>query len=1624
MKNYIFYMLSILLFLVCNSTFSQTKSIIEIEKTKDNTIQISGSNEVVINEKNTYEVINIPKDKELFIQSAEWFVSNATIISQTTKSVQIKWNSIGKQTIRYVINHRSQVFEITYDVYVSTPIAPPPSTPKIPYILSQDCKSTTLTKSLSPFNTTWYWQGTNPNGTSTSNQSFNYRVTRSGRYYLRAQNASGIWSKNSSYIDVTIGANRTWFADIDGDGLGDPNNTKIHCEQPLGYVANNRDQCPNEHGNGSSTGCPCVELTWYADTDGDGLGDPNNTKQACNQPYNYVSNSDDQCPDQNGDGSLTGCPCTKKIWYADTDDDTLGDPNNTKEACEQPLGYVDNGNDQCPTTHGGVSATGCPIPLALSNENYVYTITPQISTSSITNQTKDKDIIRSITYFDGLGRAKQNVGIKQSPTGDDIVTHTEYDEFGRQTKEYLPYTAIGNASLKSNPVTNTNNHYINNYQTDININSPNPYSEKHFENSPLNRVLQQAAPGQDWRLGSGHEIEFEYQTNTASEVKLYRVTTPLNERVYQPTLVDAGTYPAGELSKTITKDENHDGSNTKLHTTEEFKNKQGQVVLKRTYASINSATSGVSSVEPHDTYYVYDDFGNLTYVLPPKVVTTDGISNSELNELCYQYIYDYRNRLARKKIPGKDWEYIIYNRLDQPIITQDGNLRANTRWLFTKYDDFGRVIYTGEWSNTQSVTAIQGHANNPFYKNTEERSTANTIANTQLYYTNVALPLSAIEQIFTINYYDTYVDLPADLQPTVTTSYGLQSTTKTKGLATVSKTRVLETDDWITTVTYYDEKGRPIYIYSKNEYLNTTDIIEHKLDFVGKILEKKTTHQKDGQAEIVTLDLFTYDHIGRLLTQKQQINNQSEETIVSNEYDDLGLLKSKKVGGNLQQVDYTYNIRGWLTNINEDAVDDNDLFNFKIRYNNPTTGKALYNGNISQTSWNTASINTTNNPVLSEYTYTYDALNRITGATGKETTNYNIQGITYDKNGNILTLQRNGHLNSDSSTFGVMDNLVYHYDTGNKLTKVLDHGNDDFGFKDGINSNEEYTYDVNGNMKTDGNKNISNIIYNHLNLPKQVTIGGKNIVYTYDALGVKQRKEVNGVVTDYAGNYIYENEKLQFFNHEEGYIKPNVTSNGVEMDYIYQYKDHLGNVRLSYTDRDGDYQNIVSSSFSNHMEGWLKGNVETEINNGRVKVTVNRQWEGIRHNLSDIAVQPGDKFTVRCTFDKGNTNAKVRFYVRERDSNGNHILYTGLDYDLQTGSYTFPYTVQAGHKISLHIDKDNTYTNETTHFYVDEVTFSKGKLTIIEESNYYPFGLKHKGYHTLVSPAGNSLAQKFGYNGKELNEELGIEWHDFGARNYDASLGRWMNLDPLAEEMTTHSPYNYVFNNPMYFIDPDGMAPWVPTVNEDSSVTYTAEEGDSAKTLASQYGLEIEDAEAITGTRSDTEIKSGTKISGEKVKNVTGNEVLKLDLNSKEGKNSQKRFDQYLFARDYSNSEGASSFLSTDYFSNTKYKSIITGRAIMDIDGESVGVLYNIPLYRAATFDGSSTATILSNSPIRTKPTSGISFSNQANVELPLYHPNTRAQMGSYTIFINGKNSDKVMKRLNKKLPRRLKRKD
>ncbi len=141
----------------------------------------------------------------------------------------------------------------------------------------------------------------------------------------------------------------------------------------------------------------------------------------------------------------------------------------------------------------------------------------------------------------------------------------------------------------------------------------------------------------------------------------------------------------------------------------------------------------------------------------------------------------------------------------------------------------------------------------------------------------------------------------------------------------------------------------------------------------------------------------------------------------------------------------------------------------------------------------------------------------------------------------------------------------------------------------------------------------------------------------------------------------------------------------------------------------------------------------------------------------------------------------------------------------------FQYKTIASNTILNFVPTSEGYFNFENNKYIYNYTdhlgnvrvsyFNNGsEIEVLEESNYYPFGLKHEGYNVL---SGNPSYQ-YKYNGKEL-QETGM--YDYGARMYMPDVGRWGVIDPLAEKMTRHSPYNYAFNNPIRFIDPDGRAP-------------------------------------------------------------------------------------------------------------------------------------------------------------------------------------------------------------------------
>jgi hypothetical protein len=595
-------------------------------------------------------------------------------------------------------------------------------------------------------------------------------------------------------------------------------------------------------------------------------------------------------------------------------------------------------------------------PLVLLGQNNTYNWVKQITYKKNTPSTivspSVEDATINITYLDGLGRPIQQNAYQQSGSnsGKDIITHLAYDGFGRQVTNYLPVVSTSNdMDFVAEPQIQTllSQQYA----------GQNAYSEKEFEASPLNRVFKIAAPGDatNWAMGSGHEIEMQYQTNTiADDVRHYTTTTGID-------LLDTGKYNDNELYKTIVIDENG-------NTTHQFKNTKGQLILKRSF--LNGAIN---------TYYVYDQFDNLAFVMPPKATDTQ---QTTIDNLCYQYHYDDKNRLVEKKTPGKQWEYIVYDALNRIVATGPaynpfGGDDTKMGWLYSRYDNQNRVVLTGWFADKFTAEDSYNYRNTDLRKslqnnyigeviNSDKTTTLSNFEGFYVAYTTNELPFGML--LLTVNYYDSY-DFPTPVSIAFDSPFGLayyNLSRKPKGLPTGSWVRTLITETGPitgeTSYILYNYRGQPITTHQFN-FLGGSTRTMLQVDFTGKTTFSKTVHFYDTQAHQLTIDQeFTYTNQGQLAQERHKINNGSWRILSDNQYTNLGRLTSKKTGGitafdYMQKIDYNYNIRGWLTGINTvnnliAAGEPDDLFAFEIKYDQVdgiiTGATGYFNGNISE----------------------------------------------------------------------------------------------------------------------------------------------------------------------------------------------------------------------------------------------------------------------------------------------------------------------------------------------------------------------------------------------------------------------------------------------------------------------------------------------------------------------------------------------------------------------------------------------------------------------------------------------------------------------------------------------------
>lgn len=798
-----------------------------------------------------------------------------------------------------------------------------------------------------------------------------------------------------------------------------------------------------------------------------------------------------------------------------------------------------------------------------NNQNYTQTKTFTTADAS--------HYLETIEYFDGLGRPIQTVQRGITPNTADLITYQEYDGFGRDDKSWLPAIASGNngaymalANYKPKAMTTYNN--------------DSAYSRPIYEASPLNRILEQYGPGKSWYTNK-RSVKTISLTNIAGvdtlNCILYSITdnNPLDTTV---TITRSKNYDTGQLYVTRVADE--DGN-----TIIEFKDKLGQVVLTR------QIIRNGSSKNLHDTYYIYDDFGNQKAVLPPiasdAMKTGTSWSNkgtvSLLRDYAYLYEYDSRNRCVAKRIPGTHWIYYIYDKADRLIFTQDGEQRKKTingksEWTFNKYDVFGRLIISGIYKTAQTHLQLSETYKNTVFKEQTGNGgygyTWDTLKQTELEDANT--------DVLLVNYYDDYETMlktnsyyKANLDYKAEPGYGIRHTSA-KGLLVGTRVKLINPEGksvntiqgQIATAMYYDNRGRLIQTKSNNHLSGGMDSEYIVYNFTGQPIKKKHIHSVTGKNTLTEVYAYTYDHAGRLLKTTHQLTDgttlKPQVTLAENTYDELGRLKTNKANNQANlNTSYTYNIRSWTSNIT------NAHFNETLAY--------TYNGNISQMQWGQAGKTRT-------YNFTYDNLSRLKSAVYSGDGNFST-AYTYDKHGNMLTLQRYGLIETSSDK--QIDNLTMSY-KGNQMANVTDavadiSMNTSMDFKDYTKGTGiEYTYNANGAMSKDLNKGISSITYNSLNLPQIINIKNMNAEgrneYTYSAFGEKLRvvqkwnpnystnpligSTVNTTAltesqtTDYVGNKIYEGNTLKRILVDGGYYEGG--------NYYFYITDHLGNNRI------------------------------------------------------------------------------------------------------------------------------------------------------------------------------------------------------------------------------------------------------------------------------------------------------------------------------------------------------------------------------------------------------------------------------------------------------------------------------
>lgn len=849
--------------------------------------------------------------------------------------------------------------------------------------------------------------------------------------------------------------------------------------------------------------------------------------------------------------------------------------------------------------------------------------------------------IQTTNFIDGFGRMTQNVvkGVV-SPSAEgsdwgDLVAFATYDAYGKVIKEHLPYPAFPETGKKkSSPVTQQELFYSNTFG------EPSPYDAIGYDNSPENRIINVKSPGASGAAGSGNQVIHDIN-GVDDEVVLWKISTAAGAIP-----VKFGNYPANTLFKKITIDEegkkfieytNISGQQILVKTQLDDQPTAGHTGWICTYNIYDNFGLLRYQLQPEAVKWLQQNAWNFS--------ATGGAT--VLGELCFAYDYDERGRNTYKKIAGAAAMYMLYDLRGRLVFTQDGNQRAKPvpEWMAYLYDALDRNLESYLYKTAKTVQQLQTDIQNAQVTTTVvESDPSSPLVNlevstrvgggalytakhsieflpgfessvndafiaeidpgiaapaTSYAYTTVGSPVSstdlsnpAVCTLLKSNFYDHHAfpgnrlfDHGFNNLSAGVAGEPIQAGSRTTGLLTGTKVRVLGTDHFLITTIYYDEKGRIVQAAREN-IKGGFDIRTNQYAFDGRLLTSDERHTAANTAfsNFSTITKNSFDRIGRLTAIDKKFGTNSFRTILSVGYDEFGRIKWKKldpgyIGAGKQELEtlvYSYNIHGEITGVNKDyALKTSgqynkwgNFFGFCLGYEN-TNGlftQAKLNGKVAGVIWNTQG-----DDAQRRYDFGYDNAGRLINASFSEKKtasaswsnaelDFSVSGqggkINYDLNGNLLSMIHKGVLPGQTSPIEV-DNLVYAYASlSNKLVRVTDQGglgtaNGGLGdFKDGNNTGQDdYLYDANGNLIADLNKLVkgagggAGISYNFMDKPEEIRIEGKGMLkIVYDADGNRLQRIYtptggSAVTTSYAGAFVYRGDVLQFINFEEGRIR-------------------------------------------------------------------------------------------------------------------------------------------------------------------------------------------------------------------------------------------------------------------------------------------------------------------------------------------------------------------------------------------------------------------------------------------------------------------------------------------------------